>query len=37
MVLIDGVLRHVQVAHMRLCASCAFWLEAYPPAAQAPV
>ncbi|MCK2113916.1 IS21 family transposase, partial [Pseudomonas juntendi] len=28
--LIGGVFRRVQVAHMKLCASRAFWLVAYP-------
>lgn len=28
--LIDGLFRRIQVSHMKLCASRAFWLVAYP-------
>lgn len=29
-IVIGGVYRRVQLAHMKLCASRAFWLSAYP-------
>jgi transposase len=28
--LVGGVFHHMQVAHLKLCASRAFWLVAYP-------